>query len=176
QFGPLTSAQRASLNWRVLNYDRPSYVDPFVASQLLRHVGVQILWEYRQSVLPCFFAQGVSMLIFPLGLVIAPPAGATPLTLLAGGGRLSLVAGAALGAAYGMLLAVVLWRLWNVVWLRQRPRHLFMLWPALALFVFSLPSEDPRFRLPIVPLMLMLALAIRTTSGSEGLPHACEGF
>jgi hypothetical protein len=35
-----------------------------------------------------------------------------------------------------------------------------VIWPALALFLFSLPSEDPRFRLPIVPLMLVLALPL----------------
>jgi hypothetical protein len=161
RFGPLTPAQRESLTWRRLNYGGPLAVDPFIASELLRKVSYQLLREKWKSALACFAAQGLSMLVFPLGLTIAPPAGAMPLGILGGGGLLSRIAATLIGGAYAVLFFVVLWRLWSALWERHWPRHFFVLWPALALFVLSLPSEDPRFRLPIVPLMLILALGTR---------------
>jgi hypothetical protein len=158
--GPLTPDQRFALVWDRLNYDVPIPMDPFVVSDLLSRIGIELLLENWKSTTACFWVQGLSMLVFPLGLVIDPPVGATPLTMLGGRGMLSKVAAGAIGGVYALLLLVVLWRIWSAVWERRWPVHFFVIWPALALFLFSLPSEDPRFRLPIVPLMLVLALPL----------------
>jgi hypothetical protein len=175
QFGLLTPAQRDSLTWRKLNYGHPVAVDPFVASSLLWSVGLEALADRKLALVQTFTIQGVNMLIFPLGLVLDPPAGtgSTPMsTLLAGRGPLvSTLAPAIIGLAYAALALAVLLRLVTAARRRRLPAASFAFWPAIAMLVLSLPFEDPRFRLPLIPLFWILAVWHRPPA-SESVPPA----
>ena len=76
-----------------------------------------------------------------------------PLSMLLGGrGVLAAkVVPALIGWIVVRLIAAAVRRRW--------PAGFFAFWPALAMFAFSLPSEDPRFRLPLIPLFWILAVA-----------------
>jgi hypothetical protein len=163
RYGPLTNRQLETLTWHNLNFGKPVAVDPFKASSMLWSVGLHMLADRPWATLKCFAVQGLFMLIFPLGLVLWPPAGSgsAPLSMILGGKGLlaAKVIPAALGAAYAALTFWIVVRLVIAAVHRRWPAGLFAFWPALAMFVFSLPSEDPRFRLPLIPLFWILAVA-----------------
>lgn len=195
--GPLTPAELESLSWKNLNYGKPlaGSVDPFIASRLLWAIGRDRLAERPAALFRCFTAQGVMMLIFPLGLVIWPPtgSGAAPLATLLGEGPAAQVVSVLIGGAYAALIGFALARLTLVVVVRLATRisrlrsagtapkndrsragrpglnGSFAVWPALAMWILSLPFEDPRFRLPLVPLFWILAVS---NSYRRGLPSA----
>jgi hypothetical protein len=166
--GPLTPQQRSDLTWTRLNFGRTRTVDPFVASSLLWEVGREMLAGRRAAMLACYAAQGAGMLVFPLGLIIDPPAGtaSAPLSLIGGGSALSKALAVAIGSAYAALALAVLCRLIAAVWRHRYSAHLFALWPALTLFLPIMPFEDPRFRLLLIPLLWLLAVG-NTTSSQE---------
>jgi hypothetical protein len=138
-------------------------VDPFKASSMLWSIGLDMLAGRLWPMIECFSVQGVFMLIFPLGLVIWPPAGtgSAPLSMLFGSqaGVVARLLPPAIGVAYALLTLWVLIRLVIAVVRRRWPCGFFTFWPAIIMFAFSLPSEDPRFRLPLVPLLWILAVA-----------------
>ncbi len=158
--GPLNAKQRQALRWENLNYGEAPGVDPFAASSLLWAVGLEVLAEHKAAAVACFAVQGMSMLAFPLGLVVDPPAGseAAPLSLLGGGSAASSIAAAVLGTVYALLVVVVAARIAGAVRRWRCPGHLLALLPALGLFVLTLPFEDPRFRLPLVPIFWLVAV------------------
>jgi len=161
--GPATAEQLKTLTWRNLNFGKPVAVDPFEASKMLWSIGLDMLTGRLWPTVKCFAVQGLFMLVFPLGLVLWPPAGAgsAPLSMLSGaaGGLAAKAISALIGLAYAALTLWVLIRLAIAVIHRHWPAGVFVFWPALAMFAFSLPSEDPRFRLPIIPLLWILAVA-----------------
>ncbi|UCD30545.1 MAG: glycosyltransferase family 39 protein [Planctomycetota bacterium] len=165
RFGPLSEIERQNLSWRKLNYNLATDIDQFSASSLLWSAGTQMLANRRWAAVECFSAQGINMLIFPLGLLLFPPAGTgtAPLSMLAGGSGswLSTTLAAGIGICYTVLALAVLGRLIHAFLGRYWPASFFVFWPAAALFVLALPFEDPRFRLPLVPLMWLIALTQR---------------
>ena len=161
EYGPLTPAQREALTFAKLNFGEAESVDPFAASSLLWSVGLELLADRPWALVQCFVAQGVKMLIFPLGLVLFPPdgEGAAPLSTLLGPGSTAAGAvAAALGLYYTALILAVCARLIAAARRRHWPGHFFVIGPMLTLFVLTLPFEDPRFRLPLVPFLLLLAV------------------
>ena len=115
RFGPLTPRQEQALTWTRLNFGRTEGIDPFVASSLLWKVGRQMLAGRGRAMAACFTAQGLDMLIFPLGLVLDPPAGqgSAPFSLLGGGqSRTAQAAAAVIGSAYAVLAVLAAWSLW----------------------------------------------------------------
>ena len=160
---PATPEELKTLTWQNLNFGKPVAVDPFTASSVLWSIGLDTLKSHPGAMVKCFAVQGAFMLIFPLGLVLWPPAGtgSAPFSMLLGGGAgmLARALPPVIGAAYGALALFVLLRLIIAVWRRRWPAGFFTLWPMLLMFAFSLPSEDPRFRLPLVPLLWILAVA-----------------
>lgn len=165
RFGLLTPDQRENLTWRKLNYGRAEGVDPFLTSRLLWSVGWETLREAGglRPMIGCFTEQGIKMLVFPLGLLLDPPVneGAAPLSILGGrqGWIAARLAPMCIGLAYGSLVALAGWRVIVAVLKQSRLEAGFALWPAMALFVFSLPFEDPRFRLPMMPFIWLLAMS-----------------
>lgn len=159
--GPLTPAERDALRWERLNFGEAAGIDRVEASSLLWEAGVEQLRGRWWALVRCFTAQGVSMLVFPLALVIAPPAGeaSSPLSMLGGGGAAGRLAALAIGLAYVVLAIGSTSRLMMASVRRRWSPAFFAAVPALVLFVLSLPSEDPRFRLPLVPLLWLLMLA-----------------
>jgi len=161
-YGPLTPAQREELTFAKLNFGEAEGVDPFAASSLLWSVGLELLADRPWALVQCFVTQGAKMLIFPLGLVLCPPAGegTAPLSTLLGSGSIAAsAAAAALGACYAALILAVCGRLIAAAWRRSWPGHCFVIFPMLALFALALPFEDPRFRLPLIPFLWLLAVA-----------------
>jgi len=162
RFGPLADRQRETLSWRNLNFGRHDGIDPFVASSLLWEVGWEQLAGRKADLVACFAVQGVGMLIFPLNLVLDPPAGkgSAPLAIIGGGeSTVGRAAAVSIGLAYAALVMIALVRLAVAAIRRRPPGALFVLWPMLFLFLPALPFEDPRFRLPLVPLLLVLAVS-----------------
>jgi len=160
-YGPLTPAQREALTFAKLNFGEAESVDPFAASSLLWSVGLEMLADRPGALVQCFVTQGATMLIFPLGLILFPPAGegAAPLSMLLGSGSIAAIAvAAALGACYAALILAVCGRLIAAARRRSWPNHFFVIWPTLALFALALPFEDPRFRLPLIPFLWLLAV------------------
>ena len=159
--GPLTAAQRQTLTWRKLNFGRAEGIDPFEASGLLWRVGLEMLAGRKFALVQCFTAQGGSMLVFPLNLVLHPPAGrgSAPLSTLLGESRAGVIVAVVLGSAYAALAMAVCVKLVLAGLRRRWSPALFVLWPMLAIFALSLPFEDPRFRLPLMPFMWLLAIA-----------------
>jgi len=160
-YGPLTLAQREALTFTKLNFGEAPGIDPFAASSLLWSVGLELLADHPWALVQCFLAQGTTMLVFPLGLVLFPPAGegAAPLsTLLGSGSTAASVLAAALGVCYTALILVICGRLIAAAWRRHWPTHFFAIWPILALVALTLPFEDPRFRLPMIPFLWLLAV------------------
>jgi len=161
RYGPLTPTQREQLIYAKLNFGKAQGVDPFTASSLLWSVGLDLLADRPWSTVQCFATQGAKMLVFPLGLVLSSPVGegSVPLSMLFGGSSLtaSLIA-IVLGACYAALALTVLCRLIAAARWQCWPEHFFVIWPILALFVLTLPFEDPRFRLPMIPFLLLLAV------------------
>ncbi len=161
--GTLSEEERADLTWRRLNFGETRHVDPFEASSVLTAVGLEMMGERKRAVVACFATQGVGMLVFPLGLVVSPPESAAPLSSLfgGGGGIGRQVVPAIIGTAYGLLFGAVVYRVIQAARRRRLGGALFALWPMLGLFVLSLPFEDPRFRLPLVPMMWIIAVPPR---------------
>lgn len=160
RFGPLTDDQRADLTWHRLNFGTARTIDPFVASELLWEVGLEMLHGRTWAIMPCFAAQGLGMLVFPLGLVLFPPATAGPMSMLLGGNTAVATAFAVLlGSVYALLTLGVLIRMAQALARRARGAHVAYILPAMTLFVLALPFEDPRFRLPLVPFMWLIAAA-----------------
>lgn len=170
RYGPLSKEQLETLTWRNLNFGRPVAADPFDASSMLWSIGLDMLAGRLWAMIRCFTVQGLFMLIFPLGLLLWPPAGSgsAPLSmLLGGGGALAKVIPGLIGAAYAALAAWILVRVVATALRRRWPAGFFALWPALAMFAFSLPSEDPRFRLPLIPLFWILAVSRPPSPGPK---------
>ncbi len=171
RYGEPDARQREDLTWRRLNYGASRAIDPFQASSLLAEIGVEVLRERWPSTLGCFLVQGGAMLAFPLGLVIAPPAGegAAPLSTLLGSLGSGMRTGVAigLGGAYGLLALAAVAGLAREVIRRRWVPAMLAFWPAAAMWALTLPFEDPRFRLPLVPLMWLMALPRIRVPGEE---------
>ncbi|MBI4718064.1 MAG: glycosyltransferase family 39 protein [Planctomycetes bacterium] len=153
----LPEANRARLTWRNLAQGNRTGLDSFRISQALRGVGSTILLEAPASALVCYAQRFVENLTFPINLAVAPPAGVPERRA-----RYALQ-----GIPYVLLGAAVLWRL-------GRPRGLrfgnvyFALAAALALMATIAPQVDPRFRVPLIPLLLVVALLPRKPTVGSG--------
>ena len=119
-----------------------------------------MLWQEPLSTLACCFVRCFEILTFPLNLAISPPAEPyAPDRLMA----------AAKGGIYLALLMWVLVRLFM-----DRPlleQVYFPLACTLALLLASTPQLDPRFRVPMIPLLLFVALLPRRKRSAKESPH-----
>jgi len=159
-FADLPAEQLNQLQWANLAQGNKTDVDSFEVSTALRSIGLEMLLQEPLSTLACCFVRCFSILTFPLNLAIYPPAEPyAPDRLVA----------AAKGGIYLALLMSVLARL-----LMQRPlleQIYFPLACTLALLLASTPQLDPRFRVPMIPLLLFVALLPRRNHFSKENPR-----
>ncbi len=152
-FADLPAEQLNQLQWPQLAQGNKTDVDSFEVSTALRSIGLEILLQEPLSTLACCFVRCFSILTFPLNLAISPPAEPyAPDRLVA----------AAKGGIYLALLVWVLVRLFM-----ERPlleQVYFPLACTLALLLANTPQLDPRFRVPMIPLLLFVALLPRSNS------------
>ncbi|MCH8969840.1 MAG: glycosyltransferase family 39 protein [Planctomycetes bacterium] len=159
-FADLPAEQLNQLQWPKLAQGNKTDLDSFEVSAALRSIGLEMLLQEPLSTLACCFVRCFSILTFPLNLAICPPAEPyAPDRLVA----------AAKGGIYLALLVWVLVRLFM-----ERPRLEQVYFPlacTLALLLASTPQLDPRFRVPMIPLLLFVALLPRRKHLSKENPH-----
>jgi len=142
----LPSDVRDSLTWRNLAQGNRTQVDDFAVSRALTNVGWSYLSLEPFTTLVCCAIRCGSLLTFPLNLAVKPPTGVVR----------SRVGDLAVGLAY---FAGLLWIAARLI-LRRVSLHLtfFPLLCVLALLVTTTPQLDPRFRVPMIPFLLFIAL------------------
>lgn len=137
---------RATLIWRNLAQGNRSQADPFEVSQALTKIGVSSLLESPLSTLACSATRCAEMLTFPLGLALRPPTGV----------QINRIEAVLSGVIYTLLCIAVVVRL-----IRRRltfGEFYFPLACTIALLVGTTPQLDPRFRLPMIPMLLLMAV------------------
>ncbi len=149
----LPAEQRAGVGWAQLAQGNAAGVDSFRLSNELRRIAWGHLQADPVAAILCGAVRVAENLTFPLSLAIAPPAGVP----------VQRMRSAALGGVYLVLCAAVAIRLVYGGWTFDGWYFPLALLVALALAVT--PQIDPRFRVPMVPLLLVLALMPRATRG-----------
>lgn len=148
------------LTWVNLAQGNKTSHDSFAVSHLLAEIGASMLMESPTSTVSCWLSRIAENLVFPLGLAWAPPREAPVHRVKAG----------ALGALYLILTLAAL-----VGAIRARRAWRMMLFPIGCLIALSLttsPQIDPRFRVPMIPLLAFLALLPFHREESEVSAHA----
>ena len=140
---------RALLRWKNLAQGNKTPFDSFEVSAALADIGRSYLLDAPLSSAACYVVRCGSILTFPLSLIVKPPRGTE-------GTRLSRLV---LTVPYLILSLAVVLRL-----ARRRLTFAAMYFPLAATAVLLLattPQIDPRFRVPMVPLLLVAALLPR---------------
>ncbi len=145
RFSGLSPETRSELNWTKLAQGNDSSLDSFVVSNALSGIGASLLMESPLSTLACCSIRCGSILAFPASLALDAPFGferrharygllALPYVLLV------------LAVAYRIIRGSSMW-------------HMYLpLAMTAALLFASTPQLDPRFRVPILPFLLFVAL------------------
>ena len=145
-FYGLPIEQQKELTWPNLAQGNRTTVDSFRISGELESIGLAHLSASPWSTLACYLARCGSILTFPLDLALWPPNGVD----------VNRLRSAAVGALYALLCAAVVVRLG-----RGRMEFgagYFPLACTLALLLATTPQTDPRFRVPLIPLLIVVAL------------------
>lgn len=152
----LTDDQRASLHWWNLAQGNKTTVDSFAISRALSRIARADLMESPLSTIACYMTRCGSILTFPLDLALRPPTG----------GPAKRVPRGAMASLYVLLCLAV------VVSLGRRRGTLvnayFPLAGTAALLLATTPQIDPRFRVPMIPLLILVALLPRTRRTAGG--------
>lgn len=137
---------RDDLTWKHLAQGTTTQGDSFEVSRALSEIGAELLMEDPLATLLCCATRCASLLTFPLNLVVEPPTGVV----------LNRVKALGKAVPYIALLG------WCLVSLVRNRHHLFWVFFPLvvtvALLLATTPQLDPRFRVPMVPLLLAIAL------------------
>lgn len=135
-----------SLRWRNLAQGNQSEVDRFEVSRALARIGLSRLISMPLASLTCGLVRCGSLLTFPLNLAIRPAADHPP----------RRARSLALAVPYLLLCVAVI-----VALARgglRRGELLFPLACTIALQMATTPQVDPRFRVPMIPLLIFVAL------------------
>lgn len=146
RFPSLPEDERAALQWRNLAQGNKTTTDSFAVSQALSEIGRSFLLASPVTTAMCYLVRCGSILTFPLNLALKPPAGV----------EVDRLVSAMKGVVYLLLCLGVLARI-----LRGRltfEQVYFPLACVLALLLATTPQIDPRFRVPMIPLLLVVAL------------------
>lgn len=147
RFAHLDAEQLNQLQWPALAQGNMTDVDSFELSGALRSIGFEMLLADPLSTLGCCLTRCVSILVFPLNFIFSPaaePHNPNPARSLA------------LGVVYLALLVAVLR---NLLRGGLSLGHIyFPLAVTIALLLASTPQLDPRFRVPMIPMLLFVAL------------------
>lgn len=137
---------RSTLSWRNLAQGNETAADSFVVSRALGEVGWSYLTAEPFTTFVCCVIRCGSILTFPLNLALKPPTGVA-------GHRLDCLATAL------PYIALALWVLTRLITRRISLRETFFpLACTLALLLATTPQLDPRFRVPMIPFLLVIAL------------------
>ncbi|MFH1111209.1 MAG: glycosyltransferase family 39 protein [Planctomycetota bacterium] len=146
RFYDLPIEQQKELTWPNLAQGNRTTVDSFRISGELESIGLAQLSASPWSTLACYLARCGSILTFPLDLALWPPNGV----------EVNRLRSAAVGALYLLLCAAAVVRLG-----RGRmgfEAGFFPLACTLALLLATTPQTDPRFRVLMIPLLIVVAL------------------
>ena len=156
-FPSASEAEREALNWRYLAQGTNTSLDSFAVSDALAGIGRSLLLSSPVSTAACWLTRAGSLLTFPLNLAIQPPKG------------LELHRGMAAGKSllYLLLCVGVVVRLSRARWAFHT--SYFPLACTVALLVATSPQLDPRFRVPMIPFLLFVALLPASANKREGL-------
>ena len=146
RFPQLDDAQRAELSWPNLAQGNKTDLDSFTVSDALTAIGWNELLADPWSTLVCSTVRCVSMLTFPINLALEPPTGMT----------VKPWRSVATGSVYLLLLVGLLIRL-----LRGGLQFEVAYFPiacAAAPLLATIPQLDPRFRVPMIPMLVFIAL------------------
>jgi len=154
--------QQKELTWSNLAQGNKTSVDSFRISAELESIAYGYLLESPLSTLAVCLARCASILAFPLDLALWPPKVV----------EVNRFRSAALGVVYFLLVLGVVVRL-----ARRRigfEAAYFPLACTLALLLATTPQTDPRFRVPMIPLLIFVALLpVGSTNTRE---RWCEQF
>lgn len=157
RFSSLDDAIRSSLSWRNLAQGNKTSVDSFEISSALADIGWSYLMAGPLSTATCCLARCGSILTFPLNLALQPAAGMPARRLRS----------LALAAPYLLLCLAV------VIRLLRRGMHFeevyFPLACVAALLLATTPQTDPRFRVPMIPMLLFVAFLPKRASRPQEL-------
>ncbi len=145
RFASLPEDQRRTLKWQNLAQGNRTDVDSFALSRALGEIGRSDLVSSPGATVICCLVRCGSILTFPLNLALRPPE-AVPLSRWRWG---------LYGSIYLMVSLMVLVKL-----ILRRVTFYQVFFPlscTIALLVATTPQIDPRFRVPMVPLLLIIA-------------------
>lgn len=145
----LPPERHAALGWSQLAQGNAAGVDSFRVSHELRRIAWGHLKADPVAAVVCGAWRVADNLTFPLSLALAPPAGVAVQRMRA----------AALGGVYLVLCAAAAIRLVYGGW--TFAGWYFPLAVGMALALVVTPQVDPRFRVPMIPLLIVLALMPR---------------
>ncbi len=153
--GRLPGEERATLRWQNLAQGMNTSVDSFLVSRALAAIGRSHLTRSPLSTAACCLVRCGSILTFPLCLAIKPPTGVD----------VSRAGALAKGVVYLLLCAAVVLRL-----ARGKITFAGAFFPiacTLTLLLATTPQLDPRFRVPMIPVLLVLAFLPVRGEGSQ---------
>ena len=145
-FYNLPIEQQKQLTWPNLAQGNKTSVDSFRISAELESIAQGYLLESPRSTLAVCLARCASILTFPADLALWPPKGV----------EVNRLRSAALGVVYFLLALGVVVRL-----VRRRLGFQALYFPlacTLALLLATTPQTDPRFRVPLIALLIFVAL------------------
>ena len=151
----LPAEQRDQLRWPNLAQGNRTSVDSFEISRALGSIGWSAIAGHPSAAISCSAVRCGELLAFPLSLAVTWHAGISVNRVRAG----------AIGAAYALLSIACAARL-----LRGRATLRSIGFPmacAFALLLMTTPQLDPRLRLPLIPLMLVIALLSNRPASGE---------
>ncbi|UCC31077.1 MAG: glycosyltransferase family 39 protein, partial [Phycisphaerales bacterium] len=155
KFSSIPEDQRAALRWQNLAQGNKTTVDSFAVSEALGEIGWSYLSASPLTTAICCLVRCGSVLTFPLNLALKPPTGV----------QVDRLESTAKGIPYLLLCVWVLVRLFRGGF--GSFRIYFPLACTVALLAATTPQIDPRFRVPIIPLLLVVALLPKLTSPSH---------
>lgn len=168
KFPSLTPAQRASLGWRTLAQgnrsqfaDKVGLPNSFEVSSALSEIGLSRLAAHPLSTALCYLVRCGSTLTFPLNLAIHPPTGE----------ERNRFVDAGMGWLYLLLCLIALARLirgrMTQASLFAGAHAYFPLAVTIALLLATTPQIDPRFRVPMIPLLIVMAMLPRPAQQAD---------
>ncbi len=146
RFASLPEDQRMTLCWHNLAQGNKTTLDSFAISKALSEIGWSYLKDSPLSTAACCLVRCASILTFPLNLALKPPTGVP----------ISRLGSAMTGIVYLLLCLGVVVRLGRGGFALEQVY--FPLACTVALLVATTPQIDPRFRVPMIPFLLVLAL------------------
>lgn len=151
---------RRTLQWQNIAQGNRAAADPFRVSGALSRIGRSMLLESPLATVACCTLRAFATLSFPLHLAIRPPSETS----------VNRVRSAVLGIVYACLaiaagVGLVRGR-WSLAY------AFFALGTTVALLAATVPQLDPRFRVPMIPLLLIGAIVpTRRTGGKASAGH-----